>query len=93
MDLKDLDGLANSDASPRPSPESSCAGEAVAGGRGTGKKWRRAKGGSDGALKDTKSKQDDQGMPAPKARKAKTGGAPPDPKDTKVPFTMINGRP
>eukprot|EP00974_Lingulodinium_polyedra_P042422 4072256-Lingulodinium_polyedra.AAC.1 len=32
-------------------------------------------------------------MPAPKARKAKTGGAPPDPKDTKVPFTMINGRP
>eukprot|EP00974_Lingulodinium_polyedra_P027129 2617962-Lingulodinium_polyedra.AAC.1 len=33
MDLKDLGGPANSDASPRPSPGPSCASEAVAGGR------------------------------------------------------------
>eukprot|EP00974_Lingulodinium_polyedra_P078933 7645348-Lingulodinium_polyedra.AAC.1 len=32
-------------------------------------------------------------MPAPKARKAKPVEAPPAVKDTKTPFTMIDGRP
>eukprot|EP00974_Lingulodinium_polyedra_P111868 10822245-Lingulodinium_polyedra.AAC.1 len=87
MDIKDSEGQTNSEASPRPSPRSLVAGEPVAGGRGTGKKWRTAKGSNDGAPNDQKNKQDGQGMPAPKARKAKPNEAPPVLKDMKAPFT------
>eukprot|EP00974_Lingulodinium_polyedra_P013084 1270184-Lingulodinium_polyedra.AAC.1 len=77
MDIKDSEGQTNSEASPRPSPRSLVVGESVAGGRGAGKKWRRAKGSNDGTPNDQKNKQAGQGMPAPKARKAKPNEAPP----------------
>eukprot|EP00974_Lingulodinium_polyedra_P032565 3135298-Lingulodinium_polyedra.AAC.1 len=93
MDTKDSEGQTNSEASPRSSPRSLVAGESVACGRGTGNKWRRAKGGNDGAPNDQKNKQDSQGMPAPKARKAKPNEAPPVLKDMKAPITMGKGGP